>query len=89
MLRPNWPDYVFSKDYKLMPLNKVEEFINKNSHLPNIPTTQEIKTGGLNTGLILSKQMEKIEELTLYLIDLKKEIELLKVENNILKEKVK
>jgi hypothetical protein len=89
MLRANWPDYVFSKGYKLMPLNRVEEYIQKNAHLPNMPTATEIKETGIATGDILNKHMEKIEELTLYLIEMKKEIELLKAENAILKEKIK
>ncbi len=89
MLRPNWPDYVFSENYKLLPLNKVEEFINKNAHLPNIPSAIEIKNCGLSTGEMLTKQMEKIEELTLYLIELKKEIELIRAESNSLKGKLK
>ncbi len=88
-LRPNWPDYVFKKDYKLMPLLKVEEFIKNNSHLPNIPSDNEIQANGLQTGEMISKQMEKIEELTLYLIELKKEIEILKAENKEIKKQIK
>ena len=88
-LRPQWPDYVFSKNYKLTPLNQVEDFIYKNSHLPNIPSAKEIKDNGLQAGDILSKQMEKIEELTLYLIDLKKDVERLKRENAELQIKIK
>lgn len=87
MLRQNWPDYVFSKEYKLMPLKKLEEFISENSHLPNIPASSEIKESGISTGEILTKQMEKIEELTLYLIEIQKEIDALKAENKSLKEK--
>jgi hypothetical protein len=89
MLRQNWPDYVFSKKYDLMPLSKVEEFISKNSHLPNVPAAKEIETNGLKLGNMVANQMEKIEELTLYLIDLKKEVELLKLENETLKKKIK
>lgn len=84
-LRPSWPDYVFSKEYKLMSLYKLEDYINKHSHLPNIPSAQEIKTNGLSTGEILSKQMEKIEELTLYMIEMQKQIDQLKKENLVLK----
>ena len=73
-LRPNWPDYVFSKSYALMPLLQVDEFIRKNSRLPNIPSAKEIKENGLSTGEILTKHMEKIEEMTLYMIDMKKRL---------------
>jgi len=77
-LVPNWPDYVFAKDYKLTRLDEVEEFIKQNNHLPGIPSAKTIETNGLSIGEMQKMQMEKIEELTLYIIDLKKEIEKLK-----------
>lgn len=63
-----WPDYVFKKDYPLMPLNEVKAFIVANGHLPNVPTAKEIETDGVNLGEAAKTSMEKIEELTLYLI---------------------
>jgi len=77
-LVPNWPDYVFNNHYKLRGLTEVEEFIKKNNHLPGIPSAKEIETNGMNVGEMQKLQMEKIEELTLYIIELKKEIEKLK-----------
>lgn len=77
-LQANWPDYVFSNDYKLTPLEEVENFISKNKHLPNIPPAKEIEASGLEVGEMQRKMMEKIEELTLYIIKLKKEIDQLK-----------
>lgn len=77
-LVPSWPDYVFNKEYKLPELNAVEEFIKKNNHLPGIPNAKTIEANGLNIGEMQKIQMEKIEELTLYIIELKKEIENLK-----------
>jgi hypothetical protein len=74
----NWADYVFDEKYKLRPLEEVEMFIKKNKHLPNIPSAKEIEEKGLHLGDIQKKMMEKIEELTLYVIELKKEIEELK-----------
>ena len=81
----SWPDYVFGKDYKLMSLDELETKINADKHLPNIPTATEVKENGIMLGDMQTKAMEKIEELTLYLIDLgkqnkelKKEIEALK-----------
>ncbi len=62
------PDYVFSKDYTLNTLEEVEDFIQKNSHLPNIPSAKEIETNGQNLGELQLKLLEKIEELTLYAI---------------------
>ncbi len=76
-----FPDYVFAKDYKLMPLNELENFITQNKHLPNINTAADVKENGLSLGEMQVKQMEKIEELTLYIIQLKKELDELKAEN--------
>jgi hypothetical protein len=73
-----WPDYVFAKNYKLKPLEEVENFIKINKHLPNIPSAQVIDKEGLEVGEMQRRMMEKIEELTLYIIDLKKEVDTLK-----------
>ena len=77
----SWADYVFKADYDLMPLNKVEEFIKINKHLPNIPSEKDVLEKGQDVAKIQKLQQAKIEELTLYLIELKKEIELLKTKN--------
>jgi hypothetical protein len=74
-----WPDYVFAKDYKLMPLHEVEQHIKTNGHLPNMPSAAIIEKDGIPMGDIIIRQQEKIEELTLHLIEIKKEIEALKV----------
>jgi hypothetical protein len=71
----NWADYVFGKDYKLMPLTEVEAYVNKASHLPGIPSSAEISKEGIDLAEMQSKQMEKIEELTLYLIEQNKILE--------------
>ncbi len=78
IVETGWADYVFDKKYKLKPLTEVEEFIKANNHLPNIPSATQIQKEGLNVGELQTRMMEKIEELTLYVIELKKEIELLK-----------
>ena len=70
-----WADYVFEDNYDLMPLNKVEEFIDANDHLPNVPSAAEVSEGGIDLAEMSAKQMEKIEELTLYLIEANKRIE--------------
>ncbi len=80
-----WPDYVFKPDYKLASLLEVEQFIQKNSHLPGIPSAAEVESEGLNVGQMQKLMMEKIEELTLYMIDLKKENDFLKAEIEALK----
>lgn len=70
-----WADFVFKPDYKLMPLNELETFIKEYNHLPNIPTEAEVKTNGINVGEMNAKLLQKVEELTLYVIELKKENE--------------
>ncbi|MCV9930891.1 hypothetical protein OIU80_01220 [Flavobacterium sp. LS1R47] len=75
-----WADYVFSKDYKLPNLKEVEKFINKNGHLPNMPSAKEVTEKGLELGEMVKIQQEKIEELTLYLIQQNKDMEELKAQ---------
>jgi hypothetical protein len=68
-----WPDYVFAKDYKLMPLQQVEQHIQEKGYLPNMPSAAEVEKDGIAVGNIIKLQQEKIEELTLYLIEMKKQ----------------
>ena len=70
----NWADYVFADNYKLMPLHDVEKFINANNHLPGIKSATELVQNGLDVAEMQAKQMEKIEELTLYVIQQEKKI---------------
>ncbi len=72
-----WPDYVFAENYKPLPLSEVEKFIQSHHHLPNIPSASEIEKNGVAVGEMQKKMMEKIEELTLHIIELNKRIELL------------
>ena len=65
-----WPDYVFEADYKLKPLSELKEYITTKKHLPNIPSEREIKENGINVSQMQQLQMEKIEELTLYMIQM-------------------
>jgi hypothetical protein len=75
----NIPDYVFKTGYNLMPLKELEQFIFKNNHLPKIKSEEEYKqTKGLGLGELNLKLLEKVEELTLYLIQQQKEINELK-----------
>jgi hypothetical protein len=71
-LQANWPDYVFEKDYELPPLEEVEEYIQANNHLPDVPTAEEVKANGLSLGEMNAILLKKVEELTLYVIELKK-----------------
>ena len=74
----SWADNVFTETYKLMPLYEVEKYVIVNKHLPDIPSEKEILEQGLNLGEMQKLQMQKIEELTLYIIDLQKQIDDLK-----------
>ena len=75
VVETGWADYVFDKKYKLKPLNEVEKFIEQNKHLPGIPSAAEVEKNGLHLGDTQKKMMEKIEELTLYIIQLNKRIQ--------------
>ncbi len=74
----SWPDYVFNDTYKLRTLDELDSFIKQNGHLPEIPRASEIEKNGLMLGDMQKRMMEKIEELTLYTIQLKQEIDALK-----------
>lgn len=85
---PPFPDYVFDSAYTLMPLKKLEEYINANKRLPNMPTAEEIAQDGGNVGELQVKQMEKIEEITLYILEMNKRLEKLEAANKELKGQV-
>lgn len=74
----NPPDYVFEADYNLRPIDEVESFVIENKHLPGIPSAEEIKEECILIADMFNKHLEKIEELTLYVIQLKKENQALK-----------
>ncbi len=69
-----WPDYVFEKNYKLLTLNELKQYIEKHKHLPNIPSACEIEQEGINVGEMNKLLLEKIEELTLYILQLEERI---------------
>ena len=71
----NWADYVFEKNYDLMPLKNVEEYIAIHKHLPGIDSASELAKNGLDLAEMQAKHMAKIEEMMLYIIDQNKTIE--------------
>lgn len=73
-----WPDYVFEPDYSLKSINDIKKFIKEYKHLPDMPKASEIETNGLNIGEMQASLLKKLEEMTLYIIELKEEIEFLK-----------
>jgi len=85
----DWPDYVFAEDYKLMSLTDLETEIATLGHLPGVPSAEEVEENGHALGRMDAILLEKIEELTLHLIDINKEVKTLREENNSLKNEVK
>lgn len=81
-LRATWPDYVFNKEYDLMSLKDLERYISINKHLPGIPTEQDVTVNGFDVSHVNAKLLEKIEELTIHIIKLNRDIETLKEELN-------
>ena len=74
----SWPDYVFESNYPLRSLQDVKDYISANKHLPGVPSAAYIEKNGIEVGEMTRKMMEKIEELTLYVLQLKEEIDRLK-----------
>ena len=72
------PDYVFGKNYSLPDLNKLDEYIKANGHLPEIPSAMEMQKFGVDLTEFNMMLLKKVEELTLYTIEMKKELEQLK-----------
>jgi hypothetical protein len=69
-----WYDHVFAQDYKLRSLSELETFIKQNNHLPEIPSAKEVEENGINLGEMQAKLLLKVEELTLYIIALEKQV---------------
>ncbi|MHA4894137.1 hypothetical protein ACXZ1K_05240 [Pedobacter sp. PWIIR3] len=82
----NWPDYVFAKEYELPSLQSTEQQIKEKGHLPGIPSAAEVKANGVDLGEMNAKLLQKIEELTLHLIEQSKRTR--KLEEIILKSKL-
>jgi len=80
-----WADYVFFDDYKLRPLAEVEKYVKQNHHLPEVPSAEEVEKNGHNLGQMDAILLKKIEELTLYMIELKKDNQALRQEVEALK----
>ena len=71
----NWPDFVFRKDYQLPSLDSVEQYIQRNHHLPELPSADSVQAAGIDLGVTDAALLRKIEELTLYVIEQKKLLE--------------
>jgi hypothetical protein len=80
-LSGDWPDFVFEDEYELMPLEELEQSVAANKHLPGIPSAAEVAKEGVNVGEMQTKLLHKVEELTLYMIEMNKEVEAVRAEN--------
>ncbi len=78
MLKSAWPDFVFSADHKLPGINEVSAFIEANGHLPGIPSASAVAADGINLGQMNALLLTKIEELTLYVIELQRQLDEIK-----------
>ncbi|TKC02814.1 hypothetical protein [Pedobacter frigoris] len=78
----NWPDYVFLPSYKLPTLQETEKHIKEKGHLPGIPSASEVKANGVELGSMNAKLLQKIEELTLHLIEKNKQLQEQKLINS-------
>ncbi|QQT25052.1 hypothetical protein [Sphingobacterium spiritivorum] len=85
----NWPDYVFKPSYQLMPLSRIAYFIKENGHLPDVPSAKEVSEKGIDLGANQATLLKKIEELTLHMIEMEKNLKKLEEENREIKEKLK
>lgn len=76
-----WSDYVFNASYRLRPLSEVEQYIKQYGHLPEVVSAAEVEKNGLDVGDNQATLLKKIEELTLYVIELEKRMKELEVKN--------
>lgn len=76
------PDYVFADGYQLLPLDMIKVFIEKNKHLPEVPSAKEMEANGINLGEMNMLLLKKIEELTLHIIDLEARLKTVEQKNN-------
>ncbi len=88
-LQGNWPDFVFDEDYRLKPLTQLENEIRALGHLPGMPSAKEVENTGIVVGEMNKQLLQKVEELTLYVIDLQKQNQYLFDQMQILKQHFK
>lgn len=79
-LQDEWPDYVFKPEYKLPTLGELQQYITDNGHLPGLPSADDVKTDGVELGEMNARLLQKIEELTLYILQQEERIKKLEKE---------
>jgi hypothetical protein len=73
-LSEDWPDFVFADDYSLPPLAEIEAFVREHGHLPDVPSAQDVAQHGINVGAMQATLLQKVEELTLHVIEVDKKL---------------
>jgi len=81
----NWPDYVFDKKYKLRTLRETETYISNHKHLPEVPSQEEVDKKGINVAEMNATLLKKVEELTIYMIEMQKQLDATNIELDRLK----
>ena len=84
-VRSSWCDYVFDEDYDLMSIEELDQYLEENHHLPGIPSAKTVEEEGLKMADMQRRMMEKIEELSLYVIELNERVKEVEAENAVLK----
>jgi len=87
-LQGNWPDFVFDDNYPLMPLAELEKSVTEKGHLPGIPSAETVARDGINVGDMQAKLLQKVEELTLYVIQVNEDVEAVRAENELLRARI-
>lgn len=87
-LQGSWPDFVFEDSYPLMPLDELEKSLTVNRHLPGVPSAKTVAREGINVGEMQGKLLQKVEELTLYVIQMNKDVESVRAENESLRARI-
>ncbi|GMU20667.1 MAG: hypothetical protein AMXMBFR13_07640 [Phycisphaerae bacterium] len=89
VVETGWSDFVFEPDYELPSLEEVENYIKKHGHLPDVPSAVQVEEHGVKVGEMHSRLLQKIEEMTLHMIDMNKRMNALERENQALRNQVK
>lgn len=88
-LQTEWPDYVFEEGYERLSLRELDRYIQENGTLPEVPSAEEVADEGINLGRMDATLLKKVEEITLYLIEHQKKLEILEKENQQLRQELK
>ncbi|MEB2774657.1 hypothetical protein SYJ56_05030 [Algoriphagus sp. D3-2-R+10] len=88
-LQTEWPDYVFEEGYERLSLQELDQYIQENGSLPEVPSAEKVADDGINLGQMDATLLKKVEEITLYLIEHQKKLEILEKENQQLRQELK